>query len=155
MNSETKALLIIDLQKGFDPSDEIQQEILSIAPTYDVVVATKFENGNPLFRSVRNCDDLTAEEMELCELPATATVFKKTGFGLPVEVIEYLKHNGVMTVDVVGYQTEACVLACVFQLWDAEITPVVLEHLVGTREKYQHHHERALAIMRRNFGTHS
>ena len=61
---KTTALLIIDLQKGFNPTQKMVGGILKKARSYDTIIATKFVNGNPLFKRVLKYPDLTKMSVE-------------------------------------------------------------------------------------------
>lgn len=146
-----KALLIIDLQKGFGPSEEMVNGFLEKAKEYEVTVATKFVNGNSLYQTVLNYPELSEEEMELAQLPDGTKVFEKKGYGLPIELLNYLKDNNVSRVDIGGLETDACVLAAMYDLWDVEIQPNLLKDLTSTPD--QDIYNAALLITKRNLGT--
>lgn len=126
------ALLIIDLQEGFRPSPKMVSRILKRAKNYPVVVATQFVNGNALYQKVLRYRARTRQEMRLAQLPESAKVFKKKGYGLPATLIAFLKKRQVTHVDVAGLETDACVLSAMFSLWDAGIRPRLFEDLTST-----------------------
>ena len=60
-------------------------------------------------------------------------VFVKHGYGQTVETLEYIKQLGVERVLVCGMQTETCVLAAGFALFDAGLAPtLVTDMTVGS-----------------------
>lgn len=146
-----KALLIIDLQKGFDPTDEMVSGFLEKAKQYEVIVATKFVNGNSLYQTVLDYPEVNTEEGELAPLPEGTKIFEKTGYGLPTELLQYLKENSVTNVDIGGLETDACVLAAMYDLWDAEIQPTLLKDLATTPDSELQ--KAAHLIAKRNFSS--
>jgi len=147
---KNRALLIIDLQEGFNPSAKLIKGILKRAQNYSMVVATQFTNGNPLYQRVLQCPRFTKKESALIPLPEKAKVFKKTGYGLPRALIRYLKNKKITRVDIGGLETDACVLAALFDLWDAGIQPRLLRTLSSARSKKLQ--KAAHLISKRNFG---
>lgn len=145
------ALVIVDLQNGFHPSDELIEKISESIQPYETVIATKFVNGNPLFQKILNYPELSKEEMELMDYPASVKIFEKTGYGLPRELIAYLKDKKISIVHVCGLETDACVLAAMYSLWDAEIQPILLKDLSFTPDAKVC--ESAELISKRNFGN--
>jgi len=127
------------------------RSFLERAKEYDIIVATKFVNGNPLYQTALDYPKLSEEEIELARLPEGTKVFEKSGYGLPVELIQYLKDNTVSKVDVGGLETDACVLAALYDLWDAEIQPALLKDLTSTPD--QDMYNAVSLIAKRNFGT--
>jgi nicotinamidase-related amidase len=150
-----RTLLIIDLQKGFGPTEELVRNISEHAKNYDTVVATQFMNGNKLFYELNQNffghSELTEEQLSLVALPANTKIFPKTGYGLPDEMIDYLKAEHIDAVDVCGLETDACVMAAMFNLWDAEIKPNLLRELTATVDTATQ--EASLLISKKNFGS--
>ena len=148
---KTTALLIIDLQKGFNPTEKMVGGILKKARSYDTIIATKFVNGNPLFKRVLKYPDLTKEGLKLEELPKGTKIFKKTGYGLSQPILNFLKRRGIKRVDVCGLETDACIVASMYNLWDAGIRPVLVKELSATpSRKFEN---AALVISKRNFAS--
>lgn len=145
------ALLIIDLQKGFRPSPKLVDGILKRATNYPTIVATQFVNGNNLYRSVLRYRKRTKQEIHLVQIPEKTKVFKKKGYGLPPGLVAYLKRKNITQVDVAGLETDACVLAAMFSLWDAGIRPRLLEALTSTPDAKLK--KAARVIVERNFGS--
>lgn len=127
-----KTLIIIDLQKKFKPSEKLVDNIIKESKKYDLVIATKFINGNSLFQKLLGYKKLNKENLELCELPNNIIIFKKDGYAISDEAINYLKSKKVKKVDVCGLETDACILASVFKLWDSGIEPNILYDLTQT-----------------------
>jgi|SRR3989338_7100579 len=149
--SKTTALLIVDLQKSFEPSQKMIDSILKISKNYNTVLATQFIEGNHLFKKIRNRKIHSNEELSLCNLPKNSIIFQKTSYGLPPKLINYLKKKKIEKVDICGHQTESCVLASAFYLWDIGIEPNILKELVSTKKKNLHYHKAAFLIFEKNF----
>ncbi len=151
----TKTLLIIDLQIGFGPTEELVKKISEHAKNYDTVVATQFMNGNKLFYKLNEDffghPELTEEQLRLAALPTNTKIFAKSGYGLPKEMIDYFKEENINEVDVCGLETDACVMAAMFNLWDAEIKPNLLKELTATVDTATQ--EASLLISKKNFGS--
>lgn len=79
-----------------------------------------------------------------------APVFEHYGYRPPDELIARLKQFGA--VNICGVDTDACVMAAVFALWDAEIQPIVLADYCMSSGGKQFHLA-ALDLMLRQFGT--
>jgi len=144
-----KVLIIIDLQVSFSPSNDLVARINEIARNYSTVIATQFVNGNELFQTVLQYPKLSESECKLVSLPESIKVFKKTGYGLPVDLITLLKSNSVVEVDICGLETDACVLASMYNLWDAGIQPHLLKEVTVTRD--QELQNASCVILQRNF----
>lgn len=119
-----KGLLIVDLQEGFAPSLILVDRIRKLSVHYPVIAMTRFANPvGSLFRSVI---EWNGEGGALClDLPGVITL-EKTGYGLTAEHLEILKDFRCTEWHICGLETDACVLACAFSLWDAGLCPVVL-----------------------------
>lgn len=148
---ENTALLIIDLQQGFNPTEKMIDNFLHKSKDYQTIVATQFINGNKLFQRVLKHPIFSSQELVFADLPKKVKVFKKTGYGLPHSLIRYLKNKKITHVDIGGLETDACVLAAMFNLWDAGIQPRLLKNLTTTRNVKLK--KSALLISKRNFGS--
>ncbi|MDP9196035.1 MAG: cysteine hydrolase [Pseudomonadota bacterium] len=150
------ALLVIDLQKGFVDRgmEELPRRIEVLFDRYEHLYATRFINTRPLyeqrlgFRRVRQ-----SPETDLAFAPPPhMQVFSKSGYGLHgTGVIEALQTQGITQVHLCGCDTDACVLAAAYGLWDAGIAPFVLEHATMTSAG-ESSKQAALTLFRRQFG---
>lgn len=158
MPNETRVLLIIDLQHGFITVDteHIVKPIRAVAATgvYDLVVATRFMNppGSP-FRSLLHWDGMTAPE-DTALLPISSNpspiVLYKTGYNGAAVVCNRLAGLNV-SVDVVGVDTDACVLATALGLFDAGIDVGVFSNLCASTGGPAMH-AAGLAVLERQLG---
>ncbi len=62
-----------------------------------------------------------------------------------------LKKNNIQVVDLCGFDTDCCVLATAYDLFDLGIKPVVLENLTWSTSKDQLH-KSAIKMLNRNIG---
>ena len=152
------ALLVIDMQVGFMKKGAEA----TIAPVSELVRKWPVENlyylkyrNHPGSLFTQHLDwhsFMTAEDSTL--VPEVyvegAPVFDHYGYGPPDELIAALKKY--KTVGICGVDTDACVMAAVFSLWDAEIRPVVYAEYCMSSGGAQIH-QAALGLMLRQFGV--
>ncbi len=146
MNLKTQVgLLVVDVQVGFRPSPGLIAKISDLASGYLVVVQTRFSNPpDSLFRTALNWHD---DGGELALRIPGAKIFDKTGYGLPAHHISALKLMDCSEWHICGLDTDACVLACAFSLWDAGIRPVILPDACSSPL-----HQEGIAVAQRQFG---
>lgn len=147
-------LLIVDLQEGFNPSPDLVEKIKKLTEQdYAAVFATKFVNmTDSQYRSQLDYTNMSAED------PAIDLVFReprsktliKPGYGLSPEQIDLLKSTGINTWHLCGLQTDACVMACAFNLWDSGLIPVLISDCCEASSEKAH--EEAVASFTRQFG---
>lgn len=147
-------LIVVDLQKGFNPPAEQFEGIRAILGEYDVIIATQFFNKVwSLFETELNytlCQRGSPESEIVIPLNPNL-VFDRFGYGLNMHHIEKLKALPVMRWDVVGCDTEACVLSTCYDMWNYGIKFRVLKDLC-TSSGGQECHDAAITIMKRSFG---
>lgn len=121
-----QALLIVDVQSTFSP------------PEWLVDGVRAFSAGIPTVALIELHDErVTPFQQQLGWHPAVEdeslveadNVFVKHGYGPTPEVITYFKQLNVERVLVCGVQTETCVLAAGFALFDAGLTPTLVTDL--------------------------
>lgn len=135
-----KALLVVDMQKGFIKNDDylvLNKRIDDLISNnqYDKVIFTKSMNdksNNPLYEQKLDWKRLkTKKEQEISiAIPGNSIIFEKYGYGLRIEYLEYIKSLNVKQVDICGVKSEACVYAIALQLWDLGIYPNILINYV-------------------------
>lgn len=141
----TTGLLVVDLQSGFEPSAELVKSINNACAHYTKVAATKFSNPvDGLYRSVL---DWHGDGGDLLLVSQPGIVIEKTCYGLPPEGIDLLRATGCREWHLCGIETDACVLACAFSLWDAGLIPVIRQELCAGPL-----HDLAILIAKRQFG---
>lgn len=121
-----QALLIIDIQPSFSPPAWLITNVsawVGVLPTVATVEHHKEDCvpfGGQLGWTPGSSDD---------SLIAADRVFIKHGYLPPPASMEYLKSLQVERVLVCGIQTETCVLAAGFALFDAGLQPTLVEDL--------------------------
>lgn len=148
------ALVIVDLQRRFDPPPEVVARIRERADHFPLCVFTKFVNPpNSLIR--RKLDRQSCApgnpEGDLIITPKPGDlVLEKFGYGFDALAVRRLREAGLRHVLVCGGDTDACVLGVVFSLFDGGIDCSVDPALCWSSAKL---HEPAMKIIAQQFGT--
>jgi nicotinamidase-related amidase len=156
------ALFVIDVQGFFENkktksiAKKINKYIQGNKDKYSFVIFTVFKNvpGSSLekFLGFKGCvgGKDTKILSELSEAKNQNIVFRNTYSLLKVsEVFEKLKQNKIEQVDVCGLDTDCCVMATIYDLFDSGYKPVVLPDLCFSTSK-EKLHKPALKIIKRN-----
>ena len=128
-----KALIVVDLQPEFVIDDYTRQaynrvlEFVRTTKDYDRIIATQFVRGNPHYVNLLDFE-FPAKPAQL-EFEYDKLI-QKTGYGLPD--MEYLNLSREYHYDIVGCETDACVLKISLDLFDREHSFNVLYPLVFT-----------------------
>lgn len=147
-------LIVVDLQHAFNPPPHLVEGIRTILPEYGIVVATQFLNkAKSLYETQLNYTScqIGSRESEIVIPLKPKFVFDRFSYGLQPVHIEQLKSCPVASWDIVGCDTEACVLATCYNLWDNGIRFRVRKELCHSSGGIEQH-EAALKIMKRSFG---
>ncbi len=160
-----KALIIIDLQKGFInestntiPS-KIRDYIVKNKDAYSLLIFTKYINHqNSNFVKLLNLkgfmqDEETAIVDELNEFVNSGNLYQKYTYGSFVDnkLLNHLTEHNIEQVELAGIDTENCVLTFARDAFDRGFKVVVLKDLTASRNSLELH-ESALEIIRRNIG---
>lgn len=149
-----QAIVLVDLQRAFSIPPELVARIDARSRDFPLRVFTRFVNPpGSLFRrklDLRACPP-GSRESELVLAPGPDdVVFEKPRYGLTTAQIDELKERGVTKALVCGIETDACVLAVAFSLFDrgvdCEVDPTLCWSSSGL-------HEAALQIIREQFAT--
>ncbi|MDR2307916.1 MAG: cysteine hydrolase family protein [Paucimonas sp.] len=121
-----QVLLIVDVQSTFSPSEKLVDGIRALSAYIPTVASVELhdESVTPFQRQLGwhpASDDMALVEAD--------KVFVKHGYGQTTETLDYLKGLGVERVLVCGLQTETCVLAAGFALFDAGLNPTLVTDL--------------------------
>jgi nicotinamidase-related amidase len=121
-----QALLVIDVQPGFAVPIAIVDEIATLARRMPSIATVERhdEQVTPFSRQLGWTP--TLEEDVLVRVDR---VFVKHGYLPPAEAIDHLRELRVDRVLVCGVQSETCVLAAGFALFDAGLSPTLLSWL--------------------------
>jgi nicotinamidase-related amidase len=154
----SKALLVIDVQYGFMKAgaDVVVPRISQLTKTWPAedVYYLKYRNyPNSFFAKHLDWTDcMTGDDVNIVKevYLEGRPVFEHFGYMPPSELFAALRKYEV--VNICGVDTDACVMAAVFALWDAEIKPMVLEYYCASSGE-ENMHKAALGLMLRQFGV--
>lgn len=155
------ALLIIDVQRGFinEYTKEIPSLIEQEQAKYDFVWAAKLEyvEDSP-FIKIRKHSGFSRienpEELAFTPHSNTKTIIKHGYSSATKELIDELVTNNIKQIDLMGVDTDQCVLATALALFDIGITPrVIIDRCASTGGPDAH--DAGLAVMRRALGDHN
>ena len=152
-------LLVVDLQRQFKDKDGQYDKCLSYIRRnidgYDRVYATLFSQMvggelNDNYQSMLNWDDCIScskEDLEFTEIGGIE-VIPKNGYGI-ADIDKYITKND--EVFVIGCDTDACIMAVCFQLWDRGINfRILTEYTYTTSSTFTK--DDVIKILKRNFG---
>ncbi|WP_110973437.1 isochorismatase family protein [Pseudomonas huaxiensis] len=121
-----QVLLIVDIQSTFSPPEWLVDRARWLSARLPTIASVELhdEQVTPFQRQLGWHP--AAEDECLVEVDR---VFIKHGYGQTAETLEYIKQLGVERVLVCGMQTETCVLAAGFALFDAGLSPTLVTDL--------------------------
>lgn len=135
-----KILLTVDLQPEFADKDGKYEEILHFVQqsinnnSYDKIIATKCGNKeNSNFVKYSNWSELMDNVSELDFKPDI--IIKKISYGL----LDYSFLPKDAEIDIIGYNTGACVLKVALDLFDREYNFKVLSRYCYSNNGLEHH----------------
>jgi len=147
---ERCGIIIVDVQEGSVIPTELVERIEKASRHFKKRVFTKFVNReDSLFHKQLGWKGgpKTADEVRLLIKPRSDDLeLVKYGYGLPEQLLSQLKTLGCDEFVVCGAETDACVLAVLFSLFDAGIRARVETTLCNGKLNDQ-----AFAIMTRQF----
>jgi nicotinamidase-related amidase len=162
----TEPLLVVDVQRGFinDFTQHVPGRIKRLIETGDFspVLFTVFVNtpGSPYQRLLdwHGCAAPPETDLvdELASLASRDRIFEKRGLtGLPDALADRLRrdHHADGHINVVGIDTDMCVLKIAMDIFDLGIEPVVYVDCCASTAGLQAHLS-GLAILSRNIGPH-
>jgi nicotinamidase-related amidase len=147
------AIMIIDVQREFGVPADLVAKIKARAESFPLRIYTQFVNPpGSLFRTKLKRDMCTPGDPggELVMTPGAGDlVLRKQSYGLLPEHLEILRRHGVKEVTVTGVDTDACVLAVMFSLWDNGIDCHIIPDLCWSSAGL---HKEAVKIAEQQFG---
>lgn len=148
-----RALLIVDVQQAFAPPPAFLHQLGTYAARFPCRVFTRFVNppGSLFRRSLgqRSCAPGTSDLDLLLPPRAGDLILNKIGrYGLSPHQLRRLRARRIRRVIVCGLDTDACVLAVMFSLFDAGIECHLKEDLCWSSSGL---HTPALRIIRSQF----
>lgn len=160
-----KALIVIDVQKYF-LSTETQRVVTRIrdylknsSDKYALIYFTIFRNDSdaPLWKISEWEGCSTSPDTDICdeikEFTNNTNLFYKnilSAVKVP-QIHEGFKKNNISEVHLCGFDTDCCVLATAYDLFDQGIKPVVLDNLTWSTSK-DNLHKAATQMIGRNIG---
>jgi len=155
---KSTALLIIDVQRGY--INKYTEKIPKLAEQkqleYDLVWIARLEYGknSPLItiRSKNGMKDIkNPEDLAFTPIPGSNIIVKHGYSAATPELLNALQKHNITQIDLMGVDTDQCVLATSLALFDLEITPRVLaDYCASTRGEQMH--EAGLMVMRHALG---
>ena len=154
-----KNILIIDMQKGFINKNnsfliEKINDYLALN-NFENIFYTKYINTpqSPFVKILNWNGMLTVEDQKIVvnQLP-NSMCFVKTGYGLTTEMISKIKEKNITEIEICGTDTDACVLAIAYNLFDNNIKPIIIKDLCSSSSTNKLIHKNSLEIMKRSFG---
>lgn len=145
-----KALLIIDVQKEFVQDSSYIEQVKTFVKDnpYCAIIGTYFKNyEDSNFVKKLDWHECMSSDASLIKCDK---LIEKKGYGLSNYDLEFLKQFS--DVLVFGMDSDACVLAICYQLFDANINFHILTKYCRSSGG-QEMHQRAIEIMKRNFGS--
>lgn len=164
MEPDQTAMVIVHMQDGFAREDPAMHELAERIATWvhdhrgelDLLVTPCFRNrvGSSYHRLVG--DDMF-DDADVALLPAIEALDADvrdeahTYSAATPRILELLREQGVRRVVVAGVDTDQCVLATVFALFDAGFEPVILQDLCHATSG-RTPHDAGLVALRRAVG---
>lgn len=161
MNStKNKALLIVDVQKGFvkENTKHIPHLVERLQYNYDYVIATRFINlPDSAYRRLIKWNDFSpdSDEIELAfqPKPGILIIDKFNYTCINDSFLSMLKENDIGSIDICGMDTDICVTKCAVDLFEHNITPFVLKDYCATNAADADIQNAALDILARFIGV--
>jgi nicotinamidase-related amidase len=151
--SPHRALIIVDVQRAFNPPPAFLRKLERYAKRFPCRIFTRYVNPpRSAFRRLmkQKCCGPGTPDVELLLAPRDGDlVFSKVAkYGLTPGQIQKLKRRRIRCVTVCGLDTDACVLAVMFSLFDAGIECHLKEKMCWSSSGL---HRQAVAIIREQF----
>jgi nicotinamidase-related amidase len=161
----SKALFVIDVQKFFENKNtksvakKISKYIKVNKGDYSLIIFTVFKNNSesPLWNIFgwKGCGEGKDIEImdELSDLVDKSKIIFRNTYSLlkAPGIKEKLKEYEIGQIDICGFDTDACILATTYDLFDSGYKPIILKNLCFSTSK-EKLHRAALKIIKRNCG---
>lgn len=152
-------LIIVDVQNGF--INDNTREVLDVVNKakeklkYDVCVLTKFFNSEETsFSQILNWRRFQTDEEQAFAIvngEEDIVIYKSTYSAVTDELKSIIKERRYTKAYVCGIETDSCVLATAFELFDNGVEPMIIIDGCASMRGPEYHNAAEL-IMRRSFG---
>jgi len=160
-----KALFVVDVQKFFENkktklvAKKINNYIKNNKDKYSLIVFTVFKNNpqSSLWKIFKWTGCKKGREIEIMDellnlVDKSNVIFRNTYSLLKAPRLkEKLNKYKIQQIDICGFDTDCCVLATTYDLFDSGWKPVILKNLCFSTSK-EKLHKIALKIIERNCG---
>lgn len=158
-----KILLVIDLQKEFKDQNGMYEKIVDYCKKhrddYDIILPTLFCNNydiNANFKDKLNwtgCENVTSYSLAIYPKNNVNLdmICYEDKYGYASKQIFKVADKNKDVIDIVGCDSDACVLATAFRLWDEGYNFRILTDYIYTTTK-EYSNENIIKLMKRNFG---
>lgn len=160
-----KALIVIDVQKYFLSEEtigivkKISDYLKNNSQKYSVIYFTIFKNDSnaPLWKISGWQDCINPPDIDICDEIKAFTnnnnLFYKNLLSAAkvTQITQGIRENNISEVRLCGFDTDCCVLATAYDLFDQGIKPVVLKNLTWSTSKDKLHNP-AIKMFARNIG---
>lgn len=151
--SPHRALIIVDVQHAFSPPTSFLRKLERYSRRFPCRIFTRYVNpvGSPFRRLLmQKCCAPGSSDTELLIAPSDKDLVldKIAKYGLTPKQIQMLKRRGIRKVTVCGLDTDACVIAVMFSLFDAGLECHLKEDMCWSSSGL---HKAAVAIIRQQF----
>ena len=120
-----KNIIIVDMQKGFinENNSFLVEKINNYLKNHDFdnIIYTKYINfPESPFVKFLDWKDLQDEDSQqiIVDIKKGGVIFEKVGYGIDTNVIDYMKSRKITECEVCGTNSDACVMAVAFNLFD-------------------------------------
>ena len=155
------AFIVVDMQLAFlKKQAQFIDKVSGLVKTWPAehTYWTRYKNhpGSLFERYLNWSDCMVAPCSDLIPAPWVdeRNVRDHFGYGLTLEFMNELKSFGYKEAALCGVDTDACVMAAAFNLWDNDIRPIVMADYCASSGG-KNLHEAALDLMYRQFGVNS
>lgn len=160
-----KALFVVDVQEFYKNKqtkvviEEIRSYLRKYENKYSLIIFTVFQNDStsPVWKTLgwKKCSSNKETRIvkELNSFVNQHEVVTKNTYSVlkSKKVLQQLKNYKIDQVDLCGFETDCCILATAYDLFDLGYKAVILENLCATTSKDKLHNP-AISVMRRNIG---
>lgn len=157
-----KVLLVIDIQKEFRDKNGMYEKVVNYCTEhrgdYDIILPTLFCNNydiNPNFKDKlhwNGCSHTTSDSVAIYPKNNTNInmVYYEYKHGYASKQIFKIADKNNDTIDIVGCDSDACIMATAFRLWDEGYNfRILTDYIYTTSEEYDN--KDVIKILKRNF----